>query len=127
VFGASAPAAGRALASSAFAALVNAFFVSLLAVLPDQNVGYPAIVLAAISVIRTVQLHHALGFDRTRALLTVLSFTTYGAQAGIGIALLAHSRSIGLIQSLAYIVIGAFAVALARAWALLGGQHVAEE
>ena len=46
VFGTKAAVHGRALAGSAFTALVNAFFVSLLALMPQSNLGYSAAIMA---------------------------------------------------------------------------------
>src|SRR5579862_8158803 len=45
VFGAHASHTGRVRAGSAFTGLVNAFFISLIALIPDANLGYPAVVL----------------------------------------------------------------------------------
>jgi hypothetical protein len=61
VFGAKAAADGRALAGSAFTALVNAFFVSLLALMPQENLGWPAAILGGYSLFRTLQLHWRIG------------------------------------------------------------------
>jgi hypothetical protein len=61
VFGGKSAADGRALAGSAFTALVNAFFVSLLALMPRANLGFTAAILAGFSLFRTLQLHWRIG------------------------------------------------------------------
>ena len=60
VLGAGAPPEGRAVAGSAFIALVNSFFVSLIAVIPHTSLGYVAAIMALLSLLYTLRLHRAL-------------------------------------------------------------------
>lgn len=60
VFGDYAPISGRALAGSSFTALVNAFFISLMASIPDVSLGIVVIVLAILALYNTAKLHRHL-------------------------------------------------------------------
>jgi hypothetical protein len=64
VLGHAAPPAARAVAGSAFIALVNSFFVSLVAVIPDTSLGYVAAIMAVLSLWYTLNLHRALAGRR---------------------------------------------------------------
>ncbi len=125
----------RGVASGAFTALTNAFFVSMSALIPLTNVGGIAIVVGVLDVIITVQL----GLDllrRTRSAharsgrwgavarvtaTLIVSVALYGYEAAVGVGLLLHPRDMGLTLSLAELLLGVYAVGLARAWELLGG------
>jgi hypothetical protein len=51
----------------------------------------------------------------------VISGALYGYEAAIGVGLLLHPGDAGLTLSLAELLLGVYAVGLARAWELLGG------
>jgi hypothetical protein len=59
-FGPHAPVWARALAQSGFTGLANAFSVSLLAIVPHNNVGYWAAAVAVICLINAVRLYKLL-------------------------------------------------------------------
>lgn len=125
----------RGVASGAFTALTNAFFVSMSALIPLTNVGGIAVVVGVVDVLITVQL----GLDllqrarivratsgRWGAMVRVtgtllVSVALYGYEGAIGVGLLLHPRDLGLTLSLAELLLGVYAVGLARAWELLGG------
>lgn len=125
----------RGVASGAFTALTNAFFVSMSALIPLTNVGGIAVVVGVLDVIITLQL----GLDLLRransvraksgrwgavarvSATLVVSAALYGYEAAIGVDLLLHPRDMGLTLSLAELLLGVYAVGLARAWELLGG------
>lgn len=125
VFGTKAAVHGRALAGSAFTALVNAFFVSLLALMPQSNLGYSAAIMAAFSLYRTMQLHWRIGRKELHLVTLVLSIAAYGCQLVTGVLLVARPDSEFLVFTVAYLLIGSFGVALVRAWSLLQGRHLA--
>jgi hypothetical protein len=116
VLGAAAPPAARAVAGSAFIALVNSFFVSLIAVIPDTSLGYVAAIMAAVSLWYTLGLHRALA-----------GAATAWRQLGVGVALAIRPHARGLVTVVAYLMIASFAVALQRAWSLMQGRHTAEK
>jgi hypothetical protein len=127
VLGASAPPAARAIAGSAFIALVNSFFVSLIAVIPDTSLGYVAAIMAAVSLWYTLGLHRALpGAERAWRQL-VPAAAAYCGQVGVGAALAIRPHARDLVTVVAYLMVASFAVALQRAWSLMQGRHVAEK
>lgn len=125
----------RGVASGAFTALTNAFFVSMSALIPLANVGGVAVVVGVIDVLITAHLGRDLlrrtwraraaparrsAMARVTATLAI-SIALYGYQVAIGVGMLLHPRDVGLTLSLAELLLGVYAVGLARAWELLGG------
>ena len=127
VFGGRAAADGRALAGSAFTALVNAFFVSLLALMPQDNLGYPAAILGGYSLFRTLQLHWRIGRRDLHLMSLILSSCTYLGQLITGVLLVARPHDSSLVYTVAYLLIASFSLALIRAWALLQGRHISQQ
>jgi hypothetical protein len=124
VFGDAAPPGGRALAGSSFTGLVDSFFVSIVALIPDANLGEVALIMALVSLYSTVQLHRQVARTEVHAVLLVLSLATYLYQLVVGVILLIHPDDHSLVFTAAYLVIASFAVAISRAWALLQGKHL---
>jgi hypothetical protein len=127
VFGPNAPPAGRALASSAFTALVNAFFVSILALIPGVNLGYGTTLLAASSLWATWKLHRYDVSRRSALVSLVLAAVAYGGELYVGIAMIVRPHDSRLVTIVVYVIIGAFGIALMRAWALLQGRHLDQQ
>jgi hypothetical protein len=124
VLGRTAPPRVRATAASAFTALVNSFFVSLIALIPGTSLGYTAATMALLSLYQTLRLHLGLT-RRTAALLQlILALAAYVGQLGVGVALAIKPHETGLVYDVAYLLIASFAVALGRAWSLMQGEHV---
>jgi hypothetical protein len=118
ILGLRADSASRGLAVSSFTGLVNAFFVSLLALIPGHNIGIGAALMALISLYHTVRLH--LGRPGARHLVIFLaSLLAYGIELCLAIAFTLHSHDLDLVTYLAFVVIGCFSVALSRAWLLM--------
>ena len=118
IVGARADSAVRGLAASSFTGLVDAFFVSLLALVPGHHFGVGAAVLAVLSVLHTLRLH--LGHPGARhTVIFVASLLAYGLQLGLAVALIVHPNDADLVSDLTYVLIGTFGVALSRAWQLL--------
>jgi hypothetical protein len=124
VFGGEAAADGRALAGSAFSALVNAFFVSLLALMPKTNLGFAAAIMAGLSLFRTLQLHWRIGRRDLHVVLLMLSLGGYLWQLVAGVLLAVRPHDSYFLYTVAYLLVGSFAVALVRAWALVQGRHI---
>lgn len=123
ILGTGASTRAQAVAGSAFTALVNAFFVSLIALIPETNVGYTAVILALISLYSTFRLHRGLGRGETATYQLILAVAAYLTQLVTGGFLIADSGDKSLVYTLAYVVVAAFAAALGRAWSLLQGRH----
>jgi len=127
VLGHAAPPRVRAVAASAFTALVNSFFVSLIALIPGTSLGYTAATMALLSSYQTMRLHLGLT-RRTAALLQlVLALAAYTGQLVVGVALAIKPHQTGLVYDVAYLLIASFAVALGRAWSLMQGQQADAE
>jgi hypothetical protein len=127
VLGREAPPAARAIAGSAFTALVNGFFVSLIACIPDTRLGYPAVVMALTSVWGTLRMHREIPRHDDRLLQFGLALLAYLGQLGVGVASIISPHTSGYVETLAYLIIASFAVALRRAWSLLQGRHLPAE
>jgi hypothetical protein len=108
----------RRLAASSFTGLVNAFFVSLRALISGHNIGIGAAIVAVFSLYHTLRLH--LGHPGARHLLVfVISLLAYGAELYVAIAFILRPHDLDLVTDLAFVLIGCFAVALSRAWQLM--------
>ncbi len=113
----------RRLAASSFTGLVNAFFVSLLALIPGHSIGIGAAIVAVFSLYHTLRLH--LGHPAARHIVIfVVSLLAYGTEFGVAIALVLHPHDSDLVEDLGYVLIGCFAVALSRAWQLMESTTV---
>ncbi len=119
------------LAGSAFLALVDAFFVSTLALTGGAVVfGVASLVMALVGLLVTSRLirraRRAGNFSRgfpTRGQNIVfagISAGGYSIQLGLAIALLADAESAALQRALVLVIVGLFASALARAWEVTG-------
>jgi len=128
--GASAPVEARVVASSTFTALVNAFFISLAAVLPHWNIGtivLPLSLLGLISSLRQgwIMLKPWPSWQDVlrRAWLTVVSLYFYVQELVVAVRLLMSPTHPNLVFALGVLLIGIYALALLRAWELLGVQR----
>ncbi len=125
-----APVERQAIATSAYTALLNAFFLSLVALLPQTNLGWAALVLSLIGLATQVMLgwnlsRHArrrwLSMVR-RAALIVAGLLLYGYELYDAIQLLLAPTNSTLISVLAPLLLGIYALGLTRAWQLLGAR-----
>lgn len=113
----------RAAAGSAFTALVNSFFVSLIALVPGTNLGYTAVIMAVISLYNTYRLHRSLSNGESALPLLALSLGAYLTQFVAGILLMVSPGFHSAVYTLAYVMVGSFATALGRAWSLVQGGN----
>ena len=126
VMGTGASAKAQAVAGSAFTALVNSFFVSLIALIPSTNLGYTAVVMALISLYSTFRLHRGLSKGESAGAQLTLALAAYLTQFVAGAFLVASPGRQSLVYTIAYVVVAAFAAALGRAWSLMQGRHTAQ-
>lgn len=130
IFGRNAAPERQVVAASAFSALVNAFVVSLAALIPKMNVGGVAIVMGAIALSSTVQQMRKL-WDRhigalhlvRRMSLPMTSLVIYGLEIAFGISLIQHGVTIEPLFSLSVLLLVIYGVGLTRAWQLLGAPR----
>jgi len=125
IFGESAEASSRRLAESSFTALVNAFFVSFIAIIPGTNIGWVAAIMAILSLYSTIA-RRVRQPDVSNIGVLAFSLVLYLGQLGMGIALIVVRTDAALVYKLAYLIVAAFAIALARAWSLMASPTAAK-
>jgi hypothetical protein len=119
------------LAGSAFLALVDAFFVSIVALTGGPAIfGTSNLVMAMVGLLATGQLiprakqagNFSRGFPtrRLNIVFAAISAGGFGIQLGLGIALLADAQSSALQRALVLVIVGLFGSALGRAWEVTG-------
>jgi hypothetical protein len=113
----------RRLAASSFTGLVNAFFVSLLALIPGENVGIGGTIMAVVSLYHTLRLHLGVHGGR-RSVMFFASLLAYGIQLYLAVEFVLRPHDSGLVGDITFVLIASFAVALGRAWQLM--QSAAE-
>jgi hypothetical protein len=118
IVGAHANPVAKGLAGSTFTGLVDAFFISLLALIPGHKLGIGAAIMAVLSLYHTLHLHLGL-LGAKHIAIFVVSLLAYGLQLCIAIAFALNPHDAGLVTDLTFAVIFAFAIALTRAWQLL--------
>ena len=129
VFGETAHAGNRALALSSFTALANAFFVSLSGLIPHTSFGLYVIIASAIALSQSLSLLLTAGRWRREGVLLravtlfVAATAVYGSELVLGIELYVSNSNVGLIAVLLQVLLGVFAIGLARAWQLLGAPQ----
>ena len=122
-----APVERQAVAGSAFTALVNAFFISLVALIPHFSLGSVIVPFSSLclltSLIQGWQLFRSVKSWQSllrRAFLVVLSVALYGLELLNAFQLITDPSQVGYVYALVSCLLGAFALGLFRAWELLG-------
>ena len=122
-----APVERQAVAGSAFTALINAFFISLVALIPHLNVGSVVVPFICLCLVTTlVQAWQLLRLPKgwqsflRRASLVVLSLVLYGLELLNALHLSFHPSQVSDLYGLIFLLVGVFALGLIRAWELLG-------
>lgn len=125
-----APMERQAVAGSAFTALINAFFISLVALIPHFNLGSLVVPFSAMCLLTSlIQAGQLLPLCKgwksllRLAFLALLSVALYGLELLNGFQLLTAPSQAGIVFGLVWCLIGAFAVGLIRAWELLGAHR----
>ncbi len=122
-----APIERQAVASSAFTALMNAFFISLFALIPHFNIGFIIMPFSSICLFTTlIQASYLLRRRKNwqslirRIFLISLSVVLYGLELLNGYQILTNPSQTGVLYGLISCLLGAFGLGLIRAWELLG-------
>jgi hypothetical protein len=129
IFRPMAPVGRRIRAVSAFVALLDAFFVSITALIPHTNIGYPAVAAGVSALINTLSLGRHVWDERRQgrlwrpAVLLTGSLVIYGLQIWYAVPLILTPRLTDNVYGLAYLLLGAYGVGLGRAWDLLGATN----
>jgi hypothetical protein len=122
-----APIERQAVASSAFTALMNAFFISLCALIPHFNIGIIVMALSTLCLLTSlIQASYLLRRPKNwqslirRMFLVFLSIFLYGLELWNGYQIFTDPSQPGNIYGLIACMLGAFGLGLIRAWELLG-------
>ena len=130
VFGSQAEGHKQAQALSAFTALVTIFFISIDALVPDVAIGIVVVIVTIPAATQTLALLRFLPnwradqIVRRGLFLFLASATVYGYELFAGIDLWRHPMSRGALTAVVYVMIGAYAIGLGRAWELLGAPRM---
>jgi len=119
------------LAGSAFVALVDIFFVSIVALIAGAvAVGLSSLVMAIVGLLATGQLiprakragNFSRGFRTRRRNLAfaAISVAGYSVQLGLAVALLADTQSAALQLALVVVILVLYCSAVGRAWEVTG-------
>jgi len=116
----------RATATSAFVSLSDALVISLWALLPSVNLGYPASIAGAVGLVATIRTHIGPGGRRdTSTGLFFASLVGQTSQIVLGVVLAVRPHDRHLVDGVTYAVFYAIVVGLLRAWQLLLPERVA--
>ena len=134
-----APRERQAVASGAFTALVNAFFVSTAALIPGTSLGVVASIMAALGLLNTLRggaelvTYQARHYHRGRrdlvarifraAFLTVFSLVLYGLEFTNAWDLQHNPHTTGDVYGICAMILAIYGVGLTRAWQLLGAPR----
>ena len=121
-----APMERQAVAASTFTALVNAFFISLGALIPG-SLGLVALIMSLIGFLNSLALGgHLLRHPKNwqnffrRVFLILMSLVIYGAEFYYALRLIITSSAVDSTYTLATLLLAVYGVGLIRAWELLG-------
>jgi len=128
VFGSRAEASRQALALSSFTALANVFFISFGSLIPGLPLGL-LVIPGAVAGSQTLFLLQLIPTWRRQGTLLrgvslfFVSAVIYGYEIAIGIQLWRSPSNTAALSGLLELLLGAYAIGLARAWELLGATH----
>jgi hypothetical protein len=117
--------------AAALLSFTSALSVSLFGLVPDTNVGYPAVAVAIIGIlfsaaaVRSIVSTSSPRDPSARHLaLTVILLLVFGAELAAGIGLLQHADNTGVVGLglLSNLLIASLLIGIARAWELVGGR-----
>lgn len=126
---ANAPIERQAMAASSFTALLNAFFISIGALIPSA-IGYITLLMSTIGILNSSflcwnlmkQLESWQNIIR-RIFLVIVSFIIYGYEFYYGFLIIKTPDDAGNIYALAGILLAIYGIGLTRAWQLLGARR----
>lgn len=125
-----APIERQAVAGSAFTALINAFFISLVALIPRFPFGVVIVPFSGFCLLTSLiqawqllRLHRGWQSLLRGAFLALLGIVLYGLELLNAVQLIADPSQAGIVYALISCLLGAFALGLVRAWELLGAQR----
>jgi len=124
-----APIERRAMAASAFTALLNAFFISFGALIPGI-IGSLTLVMSALGLTTSSLLAWNLLKERERwqnvvrrVFLILVSFIIFGFESYYAILIIKEPDNVGNFYTLATLLLAVYGIGLTRAWQLLGARR----
>jgi hypothetical protein len=131
IVGEQSPVESRSRASSAYTALLNVFFISLLGTIRTSGLGYMSLILAAVGLANTLGIGVKLWREsprRRRVLssgvgLLLGSTVVYTLELWYAWQIVKDPGNTAQIYTLAYLLVALYAVALGRAWEVLGARQ----
>lgn len=121
-----APIERQAVAASTFTALVNAFFISLGALMPG-SLGLIGLIMSFLGLLNSLALgSHLLRHPKNwqnflrRVFLILLSLAIYGAEFYFALRLTITPSAVDSAYTLASLLLAVYSIGLIRAWELLG-------
>jgi hypothetical protein len=121
----------RVRASGALTAFTNALTVSLFALIPDLDVGWPELTVAIIGLGFVVRSAHERRVTRTEHPPSVRDLTfllglavIFVWQATAGLRLIDDTNNAGALQTVGILLVVCFLVGVARAWEMIGGPSM---
>ncbi|HLL79206.1 MAG TPA: hypothetical protein VKT25_06885 [Ktedonobacteraceae bacterium] len=125
-----APLERQAVASSAFSALINAFFISLFALIPGESLGWVTLTMCILGLWTTIflgwsLLKHPTGWRNAvrRIALILVGLVVYGFELYVAVVLIKTPSDPYADFTLATLVGVAYGLGLTRAWQLLGARR----
>jgi hypothetical protein len=125
-----APMPRRAVSGGAFNALLNAFFISLGALLPHLNLGYIALPMSLVGLINSLIISVNLLRERMDwknklrwIWMIVISVLLYSTELVFAVLLLNAPFSTISVFVMGLLLMGIYAIGLIRAWELLGARR----
>jgi hypothetical protein len=120
----------RVRASAALTAFTNALSVSLFALVPQDKIGWAAVVVGtlgllfiAASLLSLLRTHQLRG--RTREALFLVSLPIiFVLQIIEGASLVGNERDVDAVHTIAILVIISFLIGISRSWELIGGPSI---
>jgi hypothetical protein len=120
----------RIRAAAALAAFTNSLTVSLWSLIPTEQIGIPAVVVAsagllfvAASMLSLIRLHVVRATAREATFL-VLFLITFGLQFAAGVDLDVKTNDPSMVENIAIVVTICFLLGIFRSWELIGGPSI---
>jgi hypothetical protein len=115
-------------ANGVFSALVNAFVISMLALIPRFEIGWGVIVVAGLSLVSTIvhtadKLHRGQRMFNRTLVYTLGGLLLFSLEIYYSIEIIQHPQSsLDGLYGLIFVLVAVYGVALTRAWTLLGAE-----
>jgi hypothetical protein len=131
IVGEHSPVESRSRASSAYTALLNVFFISLFGTIRGSGLGVVPLILAAVGLANALSIGAKLWREsshRSKVLssgvgLLLVSTIVYALELWFAWRIAKDPANAAQMYNLAHVLIALYAVALGRAWELLGARE----